>query len=301
MKNYISKRYCLQNLNLSEDERYKLNKKYIEENLIELKSYFDNMFNGIDDNIVLDKEQRIAILTDEDYNMIIAGAGSGKTTTISAKIKYLVDIKKINPKDIVIISFTNKAVEELKTRINKGFKINCLITTFHKLGLILLNDKNLKIVNNTYDIIKEYFDEELCNDNRKLKLFIKYFKNYFNVPLIALYFKNLNSYYKFIKKINILKIKLPSKDTYYKDFIIFCIFIINKMKIKGLKFNGNHFFTIFINNLYSFYQNKMRENNYFDFEDIINEASNCLENKKLNYKYIIVDEYQDISMQRFKF
>ena len=98
MKNYISKRYCLQNLNLSEDERYKLNKKYIEENLIELKSYFDNMFNGIDDNIVLDKEQRIAILTDEDYNMIIAGAGSGKTTTISAKIKYLVDIKKIKCK-----------------------------------------------------------------------------------------------------------------------------------------------------------------------------------------------------------
>ena len=130
----------------SEIEKVKLNNKYIDNKLIELKDYFDNMYKMVDENITLDLEQRIAILTDEDYNMIIAGAGSGKTTTITAKVKYLVDIKKINPNDIVIISFTNKAVEELKQRINNDFKIDSLITTFHKLGLMLLDNKNYKLL-----------------------------------------------------------------------------------------------------------------------------------------------------------
>ena len=174
---YISKKYSDKYLNISEFERNELNNKFIEENLIKLKPYFDNMFKGIDDNVMLDEEQRIAILTDEDYNMIIAGAGSGKTTTVTAKIKYLVEIKNTDPKDIVVISFTNKAVEELKQRINKDFKINCLITTFHKFGLILLKDKKLKVLNNSYDIVKEYIDNTLCNDNKLLKTFIKQFKD----------------------------------------------------------------------------------------------------------------------------
>lgn len=292
---YISKKECF---NINEFERNDLNNKYIKENLIKLKDYFDNMYKNIDNNVLLDEEQRIAILTDEDYNMIIAGAGSGKTTTITAKIKYLVDIKKINPKDIVVISFTNKAVDELKQRINNDFKIDCLITTFHKFGLLLLNSKNYKIVNNSYDVVKEYFDNELCNDNKKLKLFYRNFKKYFKMPIIALYFKSFNNYYNFIKKIKIFKIK--NKDYYYKDFIIFCMDIINKIKVRNFKFNNNDYFIKFINNLYIFYQNKLKENNYLDFEDIIIKATKCLDDKVLNYKYIIVDEYQDISMQRFK-
>lgn len=58
------------------------------------KDYFQNMFKVIDDNIVLDDEQIKAILSDEDSALIIAGAGTGKTTTMTAKVKYLVDIKK---------------------------------------------------------------------------------------------------------------------------------------------------------------------------------------------------------------
>jgi len=281
----------------SEIEKVKLNNKYIDNKLIELKDYFDNMYKMVDENITLDLEQRIAILTDEDYNMIIAGAGSGKTTTITAKVKYLVDIKKINPNDIVIISFTNKAVEELKQRINNDFKIDSLITTFHKLGLMLLDNKNYKIIDNPYNIIKEYFDNELCND-KLLKVFNKQFKEYFKLPFFIIFFKNFNSYYNFIKKIKIFKIK--PKDYYYKDFIYFCINIISKMKGKDYKFDDNDDFTNFINNLYNYYQVKLDENNYLDFEDIIIKATNCLDIKKLKYKYIIVDEYQDISYQRFK-
>src|SRR5690554_6228861 len=67
------------------------NKVFIKRKLIEEKEYFDRMFEKIDKNINLDVEQRIAILTEEDYSMIIAGAGSGKTTTMAAKVKYLVE------------------------------------------------------------------------------------------------------------------------------------------------------------------------------------------------------------------
>ena len=66
----------------------KKNKKYIERKLIEEKDYFDNMFINVDPNIKLDEEQRKAILIDEDYSLIVAGAGSGKTTTMAAKVKY---------------------------------------------------------------------------------------------------------------------------------------------------------------------------------------------------------------------
>ena len=82
------------------------------------------MFKEIDKNIMLDENQRRIILTDEKYTMVIAGAGSGKTTTITAKVNYLIEKQKIKDDEIIIISYTNKAVEELKNRINKDFKNN---------------------------------------------------------------------------------------------------------------------------------------------------------------------------------
>ena len=81
------------------------------------KDYFQNMFKGIDDNIVLDDEQIKAILSDEDSALIIAGAGTGKTTTMTAKVKYLVDIKKVEPSKILVMSYTKKATQELEKRI----------------------------------------------------------------------------------------------------------------------------------------------------------------------------------------
>ena len=65
-----------------------------------MEEYFDNLFKDVDKNIYLDEEQRKVILDDSKYLMVVAGAGSGKTTTMSAKVKYLVEIKKVNPKKI---------------------------------------------------------------------------------------------------------------------------------------------------------------------------------------------------------
>ena len=53
--------------------------------------YLDNILKAVNPNILLDEDQRRVILTDEDYCLVIAGAGAGKTTTVAAKVKYLVE------------------------------------------------------------------------------------------------------------------------------------------------------------------------------------------------------------------
>ncbi len=147
--------------NLGEIKQH--NKNYINKKLLENKNYFDNIFINMDKNIILDDEQRMAILKDEDYNLIIAGAGSGKTTTMMAKIKYLIDIKEIREDEILAISFAKKNTEELKEKLLKYFNIDINVTTFHKLGLdIILNNNNEK-----YEIIE---------DSKKQYFFMNYLK-----------------------------------------------------------------------------------------------------------------------------
>lgn len=115
---YISykeyQKYCEEN-NLKFDEEYlsSLNDKFIDEKLIEYKTYFDEMFSKTEDKINLDEEQRRIILRDDDYCLINAGAGSGKSTTMAAKVKYLVDKLNINSKEIIMFTFTKKSSEDL--------------------------------------------------------------------------------------------------------------------------------------------------------------------------------------------
>ena len=108
------------------------NEEYIEKTLVGEKDYFDNILAEIDPKICLDDEQRRAVVTDDDYCLLVAGAGAGKTTTMAAKVKYLVEKKHVNPEEIMVISYTKKAIGELSDRINKGLKIPAKICTFHK-------------------------------------------------------------------------------------------------------------------------------------------------------------------------
>lgn len=138
------------------------------------KDYFQNMFKGIDDNIVLDDEQIKAILSDEDSALIIAGAGTGKTTTMTAKVKYLVDIKKVEPSKILVMSYTKKATQELEKRIVGDFNIPAHITTFHSLGLEYIRNifKNRKCSVIDYNDREEIFFNYFCEvfkDKNKLK------------------------------------------------------------------------------------------------------------------------------------
>lgn len=218
-----------------------------------MKEYFDNLFKDIDNNIYLDLEQRMVILDDSRFLMVIAGAGSGKTTTMSAKVKYLVDIKKIDPKKIIIISFTNKAVNELKDRINKQFKINCRICTFHSLAFSILKDNgyNFKINNFPHKIVENFLKK-----HKKDKKILK------------------NSSY--------------------------AVEIINLYKNNPIVFHNKKKNQVF-QKLYDYYENYMQINNLIDFEDMINKSCKLFEKSKIeiNYDYIIIDEFQDISLNRY--
>ena len=161
------------------------NKKYVEKKLIEYKDYFDTMFVDIDPNIVLDEEQRRAILIDEDYSLVIAGAGSGKTTTMAAKVKFLIDKCGIKANKIILLAFTRKAAFELEERINKDFKLSVEVLTFHKLGMKFIRkifDKPVKIVSDAtmYSFISDYVKNNIFPNKNLLKYFINTFDEYVN-------------------------------------------------------------------------------------------------------------------------
>ena len=82
------------------------NRQYVDKEVEQNKEYFDNILINVDPNIKLDQEQREAVVTDDDYCLLIAGAGAGKTTTMAAKVKWLVDKKSVNPEEIMLISYT---------------------------------------------------------------------------------------------------------------------------------------------------------------------------------------------------
>lgn len=77
------------------------NEIFIDRQMLVEKEYLDNILKDVDPVIMLDTDQRKVILTDEDYCLVIAGAGAGKTTTVAAKVKYLVEKKGIEPRDIL--------------------------------------------------------------------------------------------------------------------------------------------------------------------------------------------------------
>ena len=90
------------------------NNTYLQNEISETDKLLSNI-----ENKSLDNQQRNAILVDEDNSLVIAGAGSGKTTTIAGKVKYLTERQNINPEEILLISFTRKSADEMKERIYK--------------------------------------------------------------------------------------------------------------------------------------------------------------------------------------
>lgn len=204
------KRFCAQNsvnekevtdllstLDNFEEKINELNDKYIERHLKTDKEYFDNILKEADPQVMLDENQRKVILTDEDYCLVVAGAGAGKTTTVAAKVKYLVEKMNIEPRDILVISFTNKAVGELRNKINKDLNIDCPIATFHSTGnaILRINDPEpLNIFDNTkmYYLLQDYFKKAILTNESLVNNLILFFGSYFDAPYEG---KDLNKFF----------------------------------------------------------------------------------------------------------
>ena len=174
------------------------NDHILEKEYLKYQDYFNRMYQNIDNSIQLDKEQIKAILADEDYSLIIAGAGTGKTTTMASKVKYLSDIKKVAPEKIAVMSFTKKATEELEKRINIDFNLNAKVTTFHSLGLayireIFYNRKCYVVDENLQNqIFLNYFQEKIFPKKKKVAELIQIFSpsNIQKSWVFGNYFKN---------------------------------------------------------------------------------------------------------------
>lgn len=176
------------------------NNKYISRHLVSEKDYLDKILIECDPTISLDDEQREVVLSDEDHTLVIAGAGAGKTTTIAAKVRYLVEKQKISPQKILIISFTNKAVGELRERINDNLHIDCPITTFHSTGYAILKKSdtlNQRIVDSgyMYKVINEYLKSKALSNSNLVNKLVLFFGSYFSAPYEG---DKLNDYFQFI-------------------------------------------------------------------------------------------------------
>lgn len=119
---------------MSDTQLYKLenNERFKEKQLTLCKDYFDSVLA-----YPLDEQQRDAVVTLEDNVLVISSAGSGKTMTTVGKVRYLIDVQKVRPEKILLITFTRKAAESLSERIGDK-SVKC--RTFHKLALEIIGE-----------------------------------------------------------------------------------------------------------------------------------------------------------------
>ncbi len=216
---------------------------------------------------LLNKEQRQAVESDTKYLLILAGAGTGKTRAITSRIIYLIKERKINPANILAVTFTNKAANEMKERVIKHIHdgMEPMIKTFHSFGAYILRiesfvsgrNKNFQI----YD----------TNDSKKVISEI-------------------------IKKFDYSK---SETDKIYKWIQNF------KQQVEdydAIKYKNKTYKEIF-----SEYNNYLLKSNCFDFEDLILEPykifskyPEILSKYQKRFKHILVDEYQDTNRSQFE-
>lgn len=178
--------------------RNEYNKEFIQQELRKYSSFFDNI-----ENRKLDVQQRTAIVTDEDNNIVIAGAGSGKTTTIVGKVGYIINRYRIPPDQILLISFTNKSASTLAGRINIP---EVEAKTFHKFGkdvIAAVEQKQPTIFDeNQYKQLITGFFKELLRSPAYLNNVTSYFTNFLKPAKSQDEFKNQGEYFQYLKDQN---------------------------------------------------------------------------------------------------
>lgn len=222
----------------------------------------------------LNDEQRKAVLYDNGPLLILAGAGSGKTSVLTTKIAYLIKEKNVDPKNILAITFTNKAAKEMKTRVidmvgHLGYDIQ--ISTFHSFGLRIIKENYLKLgFGKNFTIIDS--DDSLT--------------------LIKKILKQMNidsSRYnpKFLKnQISSAKNEMVTPEKYQ----MFVNDDISEITYK----------------VYKKYQEALLRNNSLDFDDLLimpiklfDKYPDVLSSYQELFKFVFIDEYQDTNEAQY--
>ena len=225
----------------------------------------------------LNPPQREAVAQTEGPVLILAGAGSGKTRVLTHRIAYLMDEKGVNPWNILAITFTNKAAQEMRERVDKlvGFGSESIwVSTFHSACVRILRRH---IDNLGYDTNFTIYDTD---DQRSLMKDVC---------------RKMNIDTKIYKERSLLAQISHAKDELLTPDDM-------EMKAAG-DYNMKK-----VASVYREYQAALRKNNALDFDDLIvktvelfEKCGAVLEYYQERFKYIMVDEYQDTNTAQFKF
>lgn len=216
----------------------------------------------------LNEKQKEAVINTEGPMLVLAGAGSGKTKVLTTKIAYLIEEKGIDTSNILAITFTNKAANEMKERVKNMLGIDAYsiqISTFHSFGLSVIKKHYEKLgFKSNFTIIDS--DDSLSTIKRILKD-MNYDPKFFNPKTIR-------------NKISSAKNELMNPDDLDK-------------------YTNNELDEITVK-VYRKYQEKLMSNNSLDFDDLLmmpillfNQYKDVLAYYQDKYKYILIDEYQD--------
>ena len=228
-------------------------------------------------NVLNDKQKEVAVLT-EGTIRVLAGAGTGKTKTMVHRIAYMVNVAGIKPEEILVFSYTNKAVNEFRERIEilLGEKANLVnIYTFHAFA---------------YKMLKQYGNEELkiITDSYPKAEDMWRYKNYA--------FKTKDEVFKEIRKTNEKDYKEASLSA--KDMML----LFDKIKERRLNINDidkTFYGNGYLKKIFLKYCDLLEKNDLCDFPDLLLKFNDMLDKpdiiKKIRntYKYTIVDEFQD--------
>ncbi len=224
----------------------------------------------------LNDKQQEAVVNTEGAVLVIAGAGSGKTKVLTHKIAYLLQNNHVAPWNILAITFTNKAANEMKERVEKlvGEDAKSIwMGTFHSICVRILRKYIGKIGYDGSFIIFDTTDQK---------------------SLVKKCLKELNiDDKKFPEKMVLSEISNSKNEMLEPDEYL--------ARAKG------NYVKEQIAEIYELYQTRLKENNGIDFDDIINftikifnENPEVLHNYASQFKYILVDEYQDTNKSQFK-
>jgi len=221
----------------------------------------------------LNPSQRQAVEHIDGAMLILAGAGSGKTKTLTTRLAYLVGEVGIDPANTLTLTFTNKAASEMRERALKLMpsKVSYppLLCTFHKFGLLFLKFHIEKLGRSNTFVIIDSDDKK-----RLLRSIAKELKIDLNLSFIA---SEISKYKNSLLTPEVVKQKAELSD--YKQ----------------------------VAEIYEQYQANIEENNLVDFDDLLMLTYKILdENEALRketsnrYKYIMVDEYQDTNELQYR-